>query len=252
MGAGSLVLATALAGPAQGASAPPHWPTASAQQSATLAAKARTGSLRVSIAGLPGGVVAKVKVKGPKRFKKTLKRTATLAKLRPGTYKVTARSVQVATGPSTPSPKRKVVTVKRGKLTKVTVRYSTSGTPGDPGDNRPRRTAARDSCGLEGAIQQVNTDANGNGGNTEAQSGAWSPDGTKVAFISAATNLVPGVTDGCEHVYLKTLSGGQIRVVDTNASNQLGNGCLSTPGVNDGLSFPRTARGCCSVRRPPT
>ncbi|HPE13945.1 MAG TPA: hypothetical protein PL091_15740, partial [Actinomycetota bacterium] len=56
------------------ASAPPHWPTASAQQSATLAAKARTGSLRVSIAGLPGGVVAKVKVKGPKRFKKTLKR----------------------------------------------------------------------------------------------------------------------------------------------------------------------------------
>ena len=74
VGAGSLVLATALAGPAQGASAPPHWPTASAQQSATLAAKARTGSLRVSIAGLPGGVVAKVKVKGPKRFKKTLKR----------------------------------------------------------------------------------------------------------------------------------------------------------------------------------
>ncbi len=55
--------------------------------------------------------------------------SATLAKLRPGTYKVTARSVQVATGPSTPSPKRKVVTVKRGKLTKVTVRYSTSVGP---------------------------------------------------------------------------------------------------------------------------
>ena len=238
VGAGSLVLATALVGPAQGASAPPHWPTASAQHGATLAAKARKGALRVRITGLPAGVTAKVKVKGPKRFKKTLKRTATLTKLRPGRYKVTARSVDAATGSSAPSPKRKVVTVKRGKLTKVTVHYSTSGTPGDPGGTIvPGGPPPATPVVSKGAIQQVNTDANGTGGNAEAQSGAWSPDGTKVAFISAATNLVPGVTDGCEHVYLKTLSSGQIRVVDTNASNQLGNGCLSTPGVNDGLSF---------------
>ena len=55
--------------------------------------------------------------------------SATLAKLRPGT--VQGHSAQRAgrDGAQHPSPKRKVVTVKRGKLTKVTVRYSTSVGP---------------------------------------------------------------------------------------------------------------------------
>jgi Tol biopolymer transport system component len=49
--------------------------------------------------------------------------------------------------------------------------------------------------------------------------------------------LVPGVTDACEHVYLKTLATGAIRVVDTNAGNEVGNACNSASSENSGLAF---------------
>ncbi len=102
------------------------------------------------------------------------------------------------------------------------------GTP-PPGDSKPTTSA--------GPIMRVNSDANGNGGNQEAGSATWSPDGSKVAFYSKATNLVPDVNDGCAHVYLKTLSSGAIRVVDTAQNGTLGNGCPSDPGINMGLGF---------------
>ncbi|MEI2771630.1 MAG: hypothetical protein V9G98_13130 [Candidatus Competibacter sp.] len=43
-----------------------------------------------------------------------------------------------------------------------------------------------------------------------------------MAFYCKATNLVPGVNDGCAHVYLKTLSSGAIRVVDTAQNGHTG------------------------------
>lgn len=89
----------------------------------------------------------------------------------------------------------------------------------------------------KGAVQRVNTNSTGQGGNSEAGSPTWSPDGTSIAFYSKATNLVPGVTDGCAHVYLKTLSTGAIRVVDTAQDGTLGDGCPPDPGINMGLSF---------------
>ena len=88
-----------------------------------------------------------------------------------------------------------------------------------------------------GPIVRVNSDANGHGGDAEAGSPTWSPDGTKIAFYSKAKNLVPGVNDGCAHVYLKTLATGAIRVVDTAANGTLSDGCPSTPGINMGLGF---------------
>ncbi|MBK6762459.1 MAG: PD40 domain-containing protein [Micrococcales bacterium] len=88
-----------------------------------------------------------------------------------------------------------------------------------------------------GPIMRVNSDANGHGGDAEAGSPTWSPDGTKIAFYSKAKNLVPGVNDGCAHVYLKTLATGAIRVVDNAANGTLSDGCPSTPGINMGLGF---------------
>ncbi len=133
---------------------------------------------------------------------------------------------------------RLTISVKGKKGAKVSKRVvvlprSTPPGPGPgtppPGDSKPTTSA--------GPITRVNADANGNGGNQEAGSATWSPDGTKVAFYSRATNLVPGVSDGCPHVYLKTLATGAIRVVDTAADNTLGNGCPSGPGINSGLGF---------------
>lgn len=130
------------------------------------------------------------------------------------------------------------VSVKGKRSAKVTKKITLPTTPGSdvppggvpPVTPPPRTTSA-------GPITRVNSDANGNGGNAEAGSPTWSPDSTKVAFYSKATNLVPGVNSGCPHVYLKTLSSGAIRVVDTASDGTLGNGCDSGPGINMGLGF---------------
>lgn len=121
---------------------------------------------------------------------------------------------------------------KGAKVSKQVVVTATDPGPGPaPGVPPGKPTTSA------GPIMRVNADANGNGGNAEAGSATWSPDGTKVAFYSKATNLVPGVNDGCAHVYLKTLATGAIRVVDTASNGTLGNGCPSDPGINMGLGF---------------
>jgi Ca2+-binding RTX toxin-like protein len=53
----------------------------------------------------------------------------------------------------------------------------------------------------------VSTNAAGAFGNAISQSPAWSHDGTKVTFLSTATNLVPGDTNGVIDVFVKTISG---------------------------------------------
>ncbi len=70
-----------------------------------------------------------------------------------------------------------------------------------------------------GAIQRVNTDASGNQA-TGVGSGyaVFSPDGTKVLFSSAASNLVAGDSNGWTDLFIKTLSTGAIQRVNTTAS----------------------------------
>ena len=47
-----------------------------------------------------------------------------------------------------------------------------------------------------------------------------SPDGLSVAFLSSATNILPGVTDGANHVYVRTLATGETRLVDRDPNGQ--------------------------------
>jgi hypothetical protein len=86
---------------------------AGASQSATLAVGSlnasktvtyaiSTGSLTVTISGLPGGVNAAVTVTGPGSFSQTLTATATMNKLVPGTYTITASGV--TSGPNSYNP----------------------------------------------------------------------------------------------------------------------------------------------------
>lgn len=86
-----------------------------------------------------------------------------------------------------------------------------------------------------GSITQLDASAGGAGGNGgDVGSAVISPDGTTVAFWSQATNLVPGVTDGRWHLYLKTLSSGAIRVFDTTQSNVL---AVGSTGAGNGLGM---------------
>lgn len=128
------------------------------------------------------------------------------------------------------------IKVKGKKGAKVTKKVTIPGQGTTP-NPQPPPTPTPPPTTSAGPIMRANSDANGNGGNAQAGSATWSPDGTQIAFYSKATNLVPTVTDGCAHVYLKTLGSGAIRVVDTAQDGTLGNGCPSDPGINMGLSF---------------
>lgn len=56
-----------------------------------------------------------------------------------------------------------------------------------------------------GAIERISTDALGAQGNGASWNPVFSPSGTKVAFSSLASNLVPGDTNGAEDIFVVTL-----------------------------------------------
>src|SRR5215471_6261238 len=80
-----------------------------------------------------------------------------------------------------------------------------------------------------GTVTLASADANGlpaNGNST--QLGAFSPDGTKIAFQSASTNLVSGA-NGANQVFVKDLLTGGVILVSTSAAGVIGNGNSSMP-----------------------
>jgi hypothetical protein len=89
-----------------------------------------TGSLTVTIAGLPGGTVAAVDVTGPGGFARALTATETLTGLAPGSYTVTASPVSASGGQYSPAPATQQVTVATGGVATATVTYSDAGVAG--------------------------------------------------------------------------------------------------------------------------
>ncbi|EJL35455.1 periplasmic component of the Tol biopolymer transport system, partial [Caulobacter sp. AP07] len=89
---------------------------------------------------------------------------------------------------------------------------------------------------LTGVTTRVSTNAAGaqitfaSGGG--AGSPAFSPDGTKIAFVSSADNLVEGDTNGRADIFLKDLVTGVVTLVSTTALGELANG-----DVGAGLQF---------------
>lgn len=62
-----------------------------------------------------------------------------------------------------------------------------------------------------GSVQMVSTSAQGEQGNDSSRVIAWSPDGSRIAFSSDATNLVPGVTRrSSASIYFKDLATGDV------------------------------------------
>lgn len=83
-----------------------------------------SGSLRVTISGLPAGLSAAVTVGGPNNFSRQLTATGTLTGLAPGTYSVQAAPVVSGSTTFTPSLARPNVDVVAGATAAVTVSYT--------------------------------------------------------------------------------------------------------------------------------
>lgn len=68
------------------------------------------------------------------------------------------------------------------------------------------------------AVTRANTSAAGEQANGVSHGASLSADGTRIAFSSGSTNLVPNDTNGLEDIFVKDLATGEIRLVpgDTN------------------------------------
>jgi len=77
---------------------------------------------------------------------------------------------------------------------------------------------------VTGHLTLASTSSAGVKGNGASGNPALSADGTKVAFYSSATNLVPGDMDSIPDVYVKDLVTGQLTLASTSDTGVKGNG----------------------------
>ena len=83
-----------------------------------------TGSLQVSVSGLPAGTPASVTISGPGGYTQSLGASETLAGLAPGAYTVAAGAVNAGSSLYTASPASQSVTVTGGSTAASTVAYA--------------------------------------------------------------------------------------------------------------------------------
>jgi glucose/arabinose dehydrogenase len=83
-----------------------------------------TGSLTVTIGGLPAGVAGAVTLSGPASYSKLLTASTTLTDLAPGAYTLGAASVVQGTGSLAPAPTTQQVQVTAGVTASASVTYA--------------------------------------------------------------------------------------------------------------------------------
>ncbi|SDO13538.1 hypothetical protein SAMN05216517_11711 [Janthinobacterium sp. OK676] len=83
-----------------------------------------TGSLALTIGGLPAGVAGAVTVTGPASYSKTLTASSTLTDLAPGAYTISAASVAQGTGTLAPTPVTQQAQVNAGATASASVLYA--------------------------------------------------------------------------------------------------------------------------------
>ena len=135
-----------------------------------------------------------------------------------------------------------------GSLTVTRVSTSSGGAEGNGGSTNPKLSpdatmvvfasaannlVAGDTNGVAdifvvnlatGAVTLISSAADGSLGNGASGSPVFSPDGTKVMFTSAASNLVAGDTNGVNDTFIKDLVTGAVTLVSIDASGARGNG----------------------------
>ena len=80
---------------------------------------------------------------------------------------------------------------------------------------------------LTGSVALVSADANRNEANGDSLYPMFSPDGSKLAFNSVSTNLLPSLPSGISEVYVKDLVSGAITLVSADATGVPANGTTS-------------------------
>ena len=97
-----------------------------------------------------------------------------------------------------------------------------------------------------GAITRVSTDARGREGNYGSSGPVLSADGTRVAFLSHATNLVPGDMNYHADVFVKDLRTGEVSRASTTASGAE----VRKPGLNgDNAQEARDRSPACREKK---
>ncbi len=74
-----------------------------------------------------------------------------------------------------------------------------------------------------GAITRVSTDIASTESDGDSYYAQFSPDGSSIAFVSTATNLIAGDTNGVADVFIKDLGTGTVTRVSTDATGAEGN-----------------------------
>ncbi len=77
---------------------------------------------------------------------------------------------------------------------------------------------------ITGAVTRASTAASGVQADADSLNAVFSPDGTKVAFVSDASNLVAGDTNGVADVFIKDLVTGAVTRLSLSALGVQGNG----------------------------
>ncbi|MFO1159714.1 MAG: Calx-beta domain-containing protein [Reyranellaceae bacterium] len=80
-----------------------------------------------------------------------------------------------------------------------------------------------------GAVTIVSTSSAGTQPSSAVGEPVWSPDGTKIAFSSAANSLVPNDTNLASDIFVKDLTTGTLTRVSTDAAGGQANGTSSAP-----------------------
>ncbi|MFN0009140.1 MAG: TolB family protein [Planctomycetota bacterium] len=114
-----------------------------------------------------------------------------------------------------------------------------------PGDtNGVRDVFVRDR--QSGTTERVSLDSSGAQGNGESSNPRISADGRSVAFDSAATNLVPGDTNGTHDVFIRDRQSGTTERANLDSSGAQGNGssgldCISISADGRYVAFDSLA-----------
>ena len=87
---------------------------------------------------------------------------------------------------------------------------------------------------VTGALTQVDTTVAGTAGNGASVKPVWSPDGTRLLFLSAADNLVAGDHNGVVDVFVKDLITGVVSRIDAPAGVEADGASLSAAFSADG------------------
>ena len=85
---------------------------------------AATGTLSITIAGVPAGLAGAVTVSGPNAYSRALTASATLDSLAPGSYTITAVNIANGTGSLAPTPLTQQVQLSAGATASASVSYA--------------------------------------------------------------------------------------------------------------------------------